>query len=60
MTDEKQYRIRVKKGELEIEVQGDKEWVEVKFKELSEEFKLTKPVGPTPHTHQLQRDCLIQ
>lgn len=29
------YRIRVKKGDLEVEVEGDKQWVEDKFKELT-------------------------
>ncbi len=28
------YRIRVRKGDFEVEVQGDKVWVEGKFKEL--------------------------
>jgi hypothetical protein len=31
------YRIRVKKGDFEVEVQGDKDWVEKKFKELTAE-----------------------
>jgi len=29
------YRIKVKKGDFEVEVQGDKDWVEGKFKELT-------------------------
>jgi len=29
------YRIKVKKGEVEVEVQGDKVWVEEKIKELT-------------------------
>lgn len=31
------YRIRVKKGDLEVEVEGDKQWVEGKFEELTSE-----------------------
>lgn len=33
------YKIRIRKGESEIEVQGDKQWVEQKFKELMSENK---------------------
>lgn len=29
------YRIRVRKGDSEVEVEGDKQWVEDKFKELT-------------------------
>lgn len=29
------YRIKVRKGDFEVEVQGDKVWVESKFKELT-------------------------
>jgi len=29
------YRIKVRKGDFEVEVQGDKDWVEGKFKELT-------------------------
>lgn len=29
------YRIRVRKGDFEVEVQGDKNWVEEKFKDLT-------------------------
>ena len=32
---ETNYRIRVKQGDFEVEVQGDKDWVESKFKELT-------------------------
>jgi hypothetical protein len=31
------YRIRVKKGDFEVEVEGPKDWVENKFKELTAE-----------------------
>lgn len=31
------YRIRLRNGDFEVEVQGDKEWVENKFKELTTE-----------------------
>ena len=35
------YRIRFKRGDSEIEVQGDQKWVEAKFKELtSKEFQV--------------------
>jgi hypothetical protein len=33
---ETSYRIRYRKDNFEVEVQGDKEWVEKKFKELTE------------------------
>lgn len=32
---ETNYRIKYKKGNFEVEVQGDKSWVEAKFKELT-------------------------
>lgn len=32
-----EYRIRLRKGDFEIEVQGDKDWVEKKFEELKTE-----------------------
>lgn len=35
--DDITYRIKVKKGDFELEVQGDKQWVEDKFKELTGE-----------------------
>ena len=31
------YRIKLRKGDFEVEVQGDKSWVESKFKELTTE-----------------------
>jgi hypothetical protein len=35
--NEATYRIKYKKGNFEVEVQGDKEWVEEKFEELTNE-----------------------
>jgi hypothetical protein len=32
-----EYRISVKRGDFEVEVQGDREWVERKYKELTTE-----------------------
>jgi hypothetical protein len=38
------YKIRFRKGDFEAEAQGDREWVEKKFKELvSEDFKASLP-----------------
>jgi len=34
------YRIKVRKGDFEVEVQGDKDWVEAKFKELTQEVAI--------------------
>jgi len=40
--DDISYRIKVKKGDFEVEVQGDRQWVEAKFKELTgKEFQMT-------------------
>lgn len=49
------YRIRIRKGEFEVEVQGDKQWVEQKFEELTSEekqttFTLSTSEGQTPKT----------
>ena len=33
---ENNYRIKYREGNFEVEVQGDKDWVEKKFKELME------------------------
>lgn len=42
--DNMQYRIGLRKGDFQVDVQGDREWVEQKFKELvSEEFKASLP-----------------
>lgn len=38
------YRIKYRKGDFEIEFQGDKEWVEKKFKELTGE-KVVEPIA---------------
>ncbi len=61
MSEEARYRIRVRFGTTEIEVQGDKEFVEKKYSELFEKLstespmarpsaptKLEAPVGKTP------------
>lgn len=43
------YRIRVKKGDSEIEVEGDKQWVEDRFKELkTEKAYASVPVETAP------------
>lgn len=36
------YRIKYKRGEFEVEVQGDKDWVEKKFKELAQQAGIEK------------------
>ncbi|MCP8309424.1 MAG: hypothetical protein H3Z53_09965 [archaeon] len=46
------YRIKYRKGDFEVEVQGDKEWVEKKFKELAE-GKVVAPEAPTPEVKVL-------
>lgn len=38
MSSETTYKIKIRKGDLEIEVQGDKEWVEIKYNELKNEL----------------------
>lgn len=41
------YKIRLRKGDFEVEIQGDQKWVEDKFKELTSEkfqFTMTKRV----------------
>lgn len=35
------YKIRIKRGNLEVEVQGDKQWVENKFEELTSKEAFT-------------------
>jgi hypothetical protein len=43
------YRIKVKQGDLEVEVQGDKDWVERKFKEVTTQeipISISKEVVP--------------
>jgi hypothetical protein len=48
------YRIRYKKGDFEIEVQGDKAWVEGKFEAISKNMptvaQLPSPSGSQPTT----------
>jgi hypothetical protein len=46
--NEVNYRIKVRKGDFEFEVQGDKAWVEGKFKELTTQevvVSIAKQVG---------------
>jgi len=47
---ETNYRIKYKKGDFELEVQGDKAWVEAKFKELAESEAIQKPIVISPET----------
>lgn len=49
---ETNYRIRYRKGDFEVEVQGDKDWVEKKFKELTE-GKVVTLEGITPEVEAL-------
>lgn len=44
---ETNYRIKYKKDDFEIDVQGDKDWVEKKFKELTEGKVVTPKATPT-------------
>jgi hypothetical protein len=44
------YRLRVRKGDFEVDVQGDKEWVETKFKELTTEKVIVPEVAETKIT----------
>lgn len=44
---ETNYRLKYRKGDFEVEVQGDKGWVEKKFKELTEQ-KVSIPEVTTP------------
>ena len=46
------YRIKYRKGDYELEIQGDKEWVEQKFKELTES-KMIVPEAPTTEAKML-------
>jgi len=44
---ERNYRIKYRKGDFEVEVQGDKDWVESKFKELtSKEIAIAAEEAP--------------
>ena len=50
MAEQTNYRIKLRKDSVEIEVQGDKTWVEAKFAELKPELLKTvevkTPIGP--------------
>lgn len=45
---EANYRIKYKIGDFELEVQGDKAWVEAKFKELMETRVIQQPLVVSP------------
>ena len=50
-----EYRIKVKRGDFELEVQGDKEWVESKYNELiaekgADSTRKAKEIGTLPET----------
>lgn len=49
---EASYRIRYRKGDFEVEVQGDKEWVEEKFQNLIKEIPI-KIAAPTASLSQM-------
>jgi hypothetical protein len=42
------YKLKLKRGDLEIEAQGDKEWVEKKFLELAMVFQSGKSQPAKP------------
>lgn len=44
---ERNYRIKYRKDDFEVDVQGDKEWVEQKFKELTERKAVAPKEVPT-------------
>jgi len=50
---ETNYKIKYKKGDFELEVQGDKAWVEAKFKELTKSEAILQPSVATPETKPL-------
>ena len=58
--DEIVYRIKYKKGDLEIELQGDRAWVEAKFKELAktEQFKPTATDQPSSNPVTSEKTAL--
>lgn len=41
------YRIKLKKGDFEVEIEGDKTWVETKFRELTTAEVVVKPSEAT-------------
>ena len=45
---ETSYRIRYRKDNFEVEVQGDKAWVETKFKELTTTEIVSPPIATQP------------
>jgi hypothetical protein len=47
---ETNYRIKYKKGDFELELQGDKAWVEAKFKELTTTEIVSPPIATQPLT----------
>ncbi|MEM0314371.1 MAG: hypothetical protein QXQ41_07485, partial [Candidatus Bathyarchaeia archaeon] len=55
---ETNYKIRYRKGDLEIELQGDKEWVENKFKDFIGE-KIFEPIALVAGTKTLL-DSLVE
>lgn len=46
MANETNYRLKYRKGDFEVDVQGDKTWVENKFKELTEGKLVTMEEAP--------------
>jgi len=49
------YRIRMRKGNFELEVQGDKEWVEAKFDELTTGENQEAPAPSEPSEEQIPK-----
>lgn len=45
---ETNYRIKYKKGDFELELQGDKAWVEARFKELTTTEIIKSPITTSP------------
>lgn len=53
--NETNYRIKYSEGNFEVEVQGDKEWVEKKFAELMDK----KPSGVTKETKEEEESTTL-
>jgi hypothetical protein len=53
MDSEIEYKIRLRKGDFEVEVQGDQKWVEQKFEELTSKAK-EKSI-PSPSEDQIPK-----